>query len=398
MGAPTRGGASGSPFCAPGFEADVRRWLQCRAAPEERARYERYMALLQEAAAGGRASSPLSSARSGSASCGGRAPRDWSALPAAAAPALLEASAMRARPAPAPGARGARSASPPQAPAWAHTATAAAAARRGGGGGSTRAASAGGSGAPAAAADLRLPPKSVAPAAAGSEAGAGAQGGGGGGGGGGDGGESPTARLSRRAAEAAAAPQAPKGGALDITTAQAAYGLKTLYPDLVGPGDAGPCAEVQARWVAPTFKEPDLAPLFPSKHALPPPPVGQHAAHLPPQPRAQQELCQRLVRAPGAQRARCAEHAGRAPARPRVARAPPHAWGVCCERPRAPPRARRGESLRKGAVETWAPFLHSSYALANAQVHKPVRAKCGPRSARQRERARHAARPLAHEE
>lgn len=36
-----------------------------------------------------------------------------------------------------------------------------------------------------------------------------------------------------------------------------------------------------------------------------------------------------------------------------------------------------GESLRQGAAEAWAPYLASTYQVANLQVAKPVSGYCG---------------------
>jgi hypothetical protein len=256
MGALPHHGSGPSPFCQPRFAEEVTRWLQARATPEERARYARYMGRLQDAAAAAAARDadaahlalfgtprPAPSAAT-TARTARRTPR-WGALPDAAAPAALEAAARRARAqlASAPGGHGKSlraspagvhrpaSAAPPQ--SWLHTATLAAQRRPG-----TSVAAP--NRAPVAAA---VAPDAVGPArssggglrlqldsiVAGHTAAA-AQGGGVI--------EGPpstaaaTARISERAAAMAAAPPAPKGGALDITTAMAAFGLKDLYPDL----------------------------------------------------------------------------------------------------------------------------------------------------------------------
>ncbi|GBF90561.1 hypothetical protein Rsub_03133 [Raphidocelis subcapitata] len=291
------------PFCQQRFADAVAGWLQCRATPEERARYARYMSLLQDAAAAAEQRERAAGGSGGGSGGGGgsgastgrssrRAPR-WDSLPDAAAPGALEAAACRARLASAPtaarrgGGAGRLGAPPPrpasaESPGWMHTATvarggrAASAAPAGGGAAASAAAAAAGD-------NLRLPLDrlAVAPADAAAAAAAAAEAA-----------ASPplttSARISARAAAMAAAPPPPKLGAgaiTNLTTSMASHGLKDLYPDL---------------WA----------------NTLP----------------------------------------------------------IC--RPEAAPNKNFvsdwGEALRQGAGETWAPFLASTYTVANAQVHKPT--------------------------
>lgn len=238
-----------SPFCQQRFHDEVQRWLQCRATPEERARYSKYMALIQEAATEAACQQELQeqqllgTARSTGSSAAlttrsRRTPR-WSALPDPSTPAQLETAARRARQASAPpalhggiGASALRAAAARPASAapasWLHSATVAAAAagRRAGEQQEEQrpvsaAAAAAGTSAPAGSgAALSLPLQKITGV---SGAAVDAQP------------ESPLlspAQVSARAAAAVAAPPAPKMGTIDITTSVASYGLKDLYPDM----------------------------------------------------------------------------------------------------------------------------------------------------------------------
>jgi hypothetical protein len=338
----------------------VVRWLQT-ARPEERRLYARYMAMVErEAAASGR----------GSGAGGGAPAPGWSELPEPSTPAEMEVAERRAchrTSAPAggrsaglgPGALGALGGDPrPESAAaasWLHTATAAA--RCGGGGGGAPAVCRPRTASAAAGADGvagRSPPPALlrdavlaAASAAAAEADAGGQG-------------APklsaTAALSARASAAAAAPPAPKGRALDVTTAAAAFGLRDLYPDLwantlpICRPEAAPNKNnfVSDWWAAPAA---------PTAGA----PAGAAAAvgggARAGRARARRPLCA-LSRLEG----------NAADSQALARRRPPHP-----DRPPHPAAVRRGETLRKGAAESWAPFLASTYTAANAQVHKPVR-------------------------